>query len=117
MLIEHQRGLEHDVRTRIQALHAVESSARTLDDADVQDDLALPIIQMRSELCRRIDAALARIETGQYGDCATCGCEIPKSRLQALPFAVRCTGCEREREPKDRRPRSPSTQLAGRLRI
>jgi RNA polymerase-binding transcription factor DksA len=47
---------------------------------------------------RRIDAAMERIEEGRYGTCATCGVAIAPRRLQALPWAVRCAGCEEARE-------------------
>ncbi len=40
-----------------------------------------------------IDAALGRMDAGEYGDCEECGAEIAFERLQALPFATRCTDC------------------------
>jgi len=46
-----------------------------------------------------------RIAAGDYGDCASCGEEIPKNRLEALPFAVRCIACEGTREHDDARVR------------
>lgn len=45
-----------------------------------------------SEL-RQIDAALARIEEGTYGDCAKCGSEISAERLDALPATPFCKTC------------------------
>ncbi len=43
-----------------------------------------------------IDAALARIDAGTYGVCISCGGNIARGRLTALPFAVRCAECEEE---------------------
>jgi RNA polymerase-binding transcription factor DksA len=40
-----------------------------------------------------IDAALARMDRGQYGICAVCGGEITRDRLRALPEAVECADC------------------------
>jgi DnaK suppressor protein len=40
-----------------------------------------------------IDAALARIEDGSYGTCASCGEAIPQGRLEFRPHAVGCVGC------------------------
>ena len=40
-----------------------------------------------------IDAALARIEEGSYGICASCGEAIPQERLEFRPHAVSCVGC------------------------
>ena len=39
-------------------------------------------------------AALARLDSGDYGTCADCGEPIPDARLQAQPFAVRCVACQ-----------------------
>jgi DnaK suppressor protein len=45
-----------------------------------------------------IDAALARIDAGEYGVCVDCGVDIEPRRLQALPFALLCTDCATRRE-------------------
>jgi RNA polymerase-binding transcription factor len=45
-----------------------------------------------------IDAALARIEQGEYGICVDCGTDIDPKRLQVLPFALLCTDCATRRE-------------------
>jgi DnaK suppressor protein len=45
-----------------------------------------------------IDAALARMETGDYGVCLDCDTDIDLRRLKALPFAVLCTDCATRRE-------------------
>lgn len=42
---------------------------------------------------RRIEAALARIEVGSYGFCATCGKEISSERLDTLPATPFCSTC------------------------
>ena len=42
---------------------------------------------------RRIEAALARIEAGEYGFCATCGQEIGAERLDVLPDTPFCRNC------------------------
>lgn len=41
----------------------------------------------------RIDAALGRIEEGQYGWCLTCGEAIAEKRLEIDPMATRCISC------------------------
>ncbi|MBB1492886.1 TraR/DksA family transcriptional regulator [Paracoccus sp. MC1854] len=46
----------------------------------------------RAEI-RRIDAALARIEAGEYGDCVKCGNPIAEKRLQLLPDTPFCANC------------------------
>lgn len=47
-----------------------------------------------------IDAALARITAGVYGECADCGCDIPAARLHANPEALRCIRCQESFEKK-----------------
>ena len=43
----------------------------------------------------QIDAALARVEAGTYGECVKCGGEIAKARLAFLPATPLCAGCAR----------------------
>jgi DnaK suppressor protein len=76
-----------------EVLDAVESS-----EADIQGDIELALIQMKSETLNKINDALARLEQGDYGNCFDCGEEIAEKRLRALPFAVRCKDCEEARE-------------------
>ncbi len=45
-----------------------------------------------------IDAALARIEAGTYGDCTDCGVHISAPRLHATPEAPRCIPCQEKVE-------------------
>jgi DnaK suppressor protein len=46
----------------------------------------------RNELVR-IEAALERLETGEYGNCASCDEEISKKRLELDPSTPLCIGC------------------------
>jgi DnaK suppressor protein len=41
-----------------------------------------------------IQDALARLETGAFGVCDGCGGAIPLKRLQAVPWARQCLGCQ-----------------------
>lgn len=45
-----------------------------------------------------IEAAIARLATGGFGLCETCGGAIPLSRLRAVPWARHCLTCQREEE-------------------
>lgn len=42
---------------------------------------------------RQINAALERIEKGDYGVCVNCGEPIPEKRLEIIPHAARCARC------------------------
>jgi DnaK suppressor protein len=43
-----------------------------------------------------IDAALVRIDTGQFGRCEKCGGAIGRQRLRAIPEARLCISCSSE---------------------
>jgi DnaK suppressor protein len=101
------QGKMRDVRTDgawggklNEVLDAVESS-----EADIQGDIELALLQMKSETLNKINDALARLEQGDYGNCFDCGEEIAGKRLRALPFAVRCKDCEEARENAEQRER------------
>jgi RNA polymerase-binding protein DksA len=50
------------------------------------------------QVISEIDAALQRIESGDYGVCESCGREIPRERLEANPWASLCIDCKRKAE-------------------
>ncbi|MDI6713175.1 MAG: TraR/DksA C4-type zinc finger protein [Anaerosomatales bacterium] len=50
------------------------------------------------ESLARVEAALARIEAGEYGTCRRCGAEIPVERLRAVPEAELCVTCKAQEE-------------------
>ena len=47
----------------------------------------------RAAELRRIDAALQRVEDGEYGYCVECGEAIDPKRLEIDPAAPRCRDC------------------------
>ena len=47
----------------------------------------------RARDLQRIDAALRRIEDGEYGYCSDCGEAIAEKRLEADPMASLCVAC------------------------
>ncbi|MES2145961.1 MAG: TraR/DksA C4-type zinc finger protein [Pseudomonadota bacterium] len=48
---------------------------------------------------RRIEAALNRIDRGEYGVCVRCGAKIEEARLDALPETPFCRACATSGEP------------------
>ena len=56
-------------------------------------DLTAVTIERERRTLNEINAALARLETGDYGVCGFCGTSIPKVRLEALPWARLCVNC------------------------
>lgn len=53
------------------------------------------LAETESRELERIEHALQQMREGQYGVCELCGKNIPLARLQALPYATNCIGCQR----------------------
>ena len=108
--------LDHKLRARYEALRrelAVhqqgESRVDHAQDVLEQDNDDAPqrasereLDQARTEQLLRevsaIDAALARMNNEQYGDCLECGAPILFARLSAEPWALRCIACQSRHE-------------------
>jgi DnaK suppressor protein len=111
MLEDRRRELMNEVQGRIRDVRADGSKDREVYDqgesseVDIQEDIELALIQMKSETLNKIHEALRRHDEGTYGNCFECGEEIAEARLRALPFAVRCKDCEEARETAERRER------------
>ena len=77
------------------------------DEWGVADGLAeLDLAEVRHALAEltEVDAALARMRDGTYGDCIDCGVEIAPARLAAYPTAKRCVRCQDAFEKKTNGP-------------
>lgn len=55
--------------------------------------MSAAIQERRQEQIRQIDAALQRIEEGDYGHCLQCGEEIASKRLEYNPAVTLCLTC------------------------
>lgn len=55
--------------------------------------MALASDSRRAEEERRIDAALARLQSGDWGWCVVCGDEIAPQRLELDPTVPTCLDC------------------------
>ena len=67
-----------------------------LDSA--QDEINSQLAEVESRELARIEVALERMRTGEYGRCESCSGKIPVARLSALPYATLCIECQRESE-------------------
>ena len=52
----------------------------------------------RAGQVRRLRAALARLERGEFGECEACGEAIAEARLRADPATTLCLSCASEAE-------------------
>lgn len=53
-------------------------------------------------LLKEVVTALQKLEEGSFGSCERCGEAIGEKRLEALPFARFCIGCQRTIEEEER---------------
>ena len=74
------------------------------DRASQESDIALELRNRDRErkLIKKIDDALERIESGEYGLCESCGIEIGLKRLEARPTATLCIDCKTLEEVRER---------------
>ncbi len=57
----------------------------------------LGVVESLKSQLDSVDAALARLEEGSYGVCASCGSEIGDARLEARPASIYCIDCKSKR--------------------
>jgi DnaK suppressor protein len=62
-------------------------------DAMQVQAMALATERRRHEEARRVEAAIRRIDEGEYGYCISCGDEIPAKRLAVDPIIPTCIRC------------------------
>jgi len=70
---------------------------------DLADYTLTSLVETHRRELSLIDAALARIDLGIFGECVDCGAEIALERLLVLPFAIRCEECAVEHEQRTHR--------------
>lgn len=57
------------------------------------DEVLQALGNAEADEIKQIDAALARIKAGTYGECAKCGDDISAERLALLPATPLCKNC------------------------
>jgi RNA polymerase-binding transcription factor DksA len=76
-----------------------------------EDDGAIETLEAFQSRLAVVEAAQMKIRLGTYGSCSACFRPIPLRRLELHPSAVRCGGCQRQKDlersktPPHRRPR------------
>lgn len=94
-----------EARTEMEEARLTESSSeRSPDPGNAEAgsmkfeyEKQLSMQQNSIDLLRKVEHALAQIESGMYGKCESCGNDIPVARLDALPYATLCVDCARRR--------------------
>jgi RNA polymerase-binding protein DksA len=78
-------------------------SAYSLHMADrgtdaMEREKTLLFAQRSDDYIEYLQEALQRVEAGTYGICRTCGGEISRPRLEAVPTATQCIDCKSKQE-------------------
>lgn len=112
MTKQEQRAFRAPLEALIEELEAQLEQADASDDSLAPDNAIGRLTRMeaiqaksmsaaaRREKQRRLQRArraLERIDKGTYGECASCGAEIPAGRLDIMPEAPFCVRCAARR--------------------
>lgn len=104
-LVSRRRALRHSLRGDEHMLHVLHESG-VGDEGDAalateQAELRSQMAESESREIMQIDDALAKIKSGEYGRCETCGKPITPLRLKVLPYATECIVCARRGERRE----------------
>ena len=72
-----------------------------LGSDNFDQEFTLSLLGNEKNALDQIEAAIERIEDGSYGRCETCDVQIPKARLDAIPYASLCMQCASQQEEDD----------------
>ncbi|WP_174803224.1 TraR/DksA family transcriptional regulator [Martelella limonii] len=91
-------GREAEIMDRLRRIDGDLGRARNPDSAEratesENDEVLEEFGHVGSDEMKAITAALKRIEDGTYGICVSCGAQISKERLEAVPQTPFCKAC------------------------
>ena len=117
-MVDSMAGVAQDtLRSRAEGSEASAFGMHQADaGSDAYDrDFALSLLSQEQDALYEIDQALKRIELGTYGTCEVSGKQIPRARLEAIPFARFTVECQSqlEKQNKASRVRQSVTSLFG----
>ena len=95
-------GLQAELLDRIRKTQADTTETEDSDAPDLGDralktmnrNLLDSVNKGEREMLRRMQAALQRIEAGEFGKCTNCGAAVQPGRLEAIPWAKHCVDCQ-----------------------
>ena len=104
LLLELQQSLLEAQETGDAAEETVELDQTRVGRLSRMDAMQAQAMSIETGRRRRlqllqIEAALRRIDEGEYGYCQDCGEDIPMPRLKIDPAALLCIECASRREP------------------
>jgi len=101
-LLDERAALQQASRDTAEARRPVDLDQTSIGrlsrmDAVQQQAMAQATDRRKTAALQRIDAALARMQAGDYGWCVTCGEPIAPKRLALDPAAAECIACASKR--------------------
>ena len=82
-------------------LGEVDSAAGDMEDPGADGytrDMQLGLLENEDSILKSVQQALKRIEEGEFGSCIVCKELIPPRRLEVVPYAPFCVGCQEKSE-------------------
>ncbi len=70
--------------------------------AELDNNFVLRLRGREQKLLKKIDEAIARIDSGEYGVCESCGEQISMKRLEARPVTTLCIECKTRQEEEEK---------------
>jgi len=105
MLEALKEELSQDIDRTVQTMqHEATIFADPNDRASQESDIAQELRNRDRErkLIKKIDEAITRIDSGDYGYCNNCGVEIGLKRIEVRPTATLCIDCKTLDELRER---------------
>lgn len=111
MLLQLRSRLRGDVSTLANAAlsnakggsgsSSVPSHIADMGSDTFEQDNTILLMNNEGETLAQIEAALERIEAGDYGFCIECSGKIPKMRLKTIPYTPYCVKCASQIEERE----------------
>ncbi len=92
--LEQVKAASAEARAPVELDQTTQGRLSRMDALQAQA-MALETDRRRGLRRQRIEAALARLADGSYGDCVVCGEEIEQKRLALDPTTPTCLDCAR----------------------
>jgi DnaK suppressor protein len=88
-------------RTQLDGRNADEDTAQDIADkaaSSYNKEFLFHQSNADRQLLQMVEAALARLREGSFGECISCGKEINAKRLEAVPWTRHCIECQEKLE-------------------
>lgn len=97
-------GLEDSYRDSTGELSGIDNHPADAGTETFERAKDIALLEREALALEKIEAAIRRMDTGEYGICAACGSFISAERLEAMPTAIYCVEHEPVQAEKEGRP-------------